>query len=83
MKKLVYKLIHLFSRLWQFKMWAVFCLKCKAIRSEWIAAKMADCGCGVFFSKIRMLHHPEFIHIGSQTNFSNDLWLCTWISGGG
>lgn len=57
--------------------------KCMVLRSEWIAAKMANCGHGVSFVKIGMLHSPGFIHIGDKTNFGKDIWLTAWQFGGG
>ena len=57
--------------------------KCMVLRSEWIAAKMADCGQGVSFRSVGMLHCPEFIHIGGKTNFGKDIWLTAWLFGGG
>ena len=57
--------------------------KCQVIRSEWIAAKMAECGQGVFFVKIGMINGPEFIHIGEHTYFSKDIWLTAWCTQNG
>ena len=52
--------------------------KCDALHSEWIAAKMAECGQGVFFAKIGKLHSPEYIHIGNKTVFDKGIWLTAW-----
>lgn len=82
MKKQLYRFIRSLSRIWRFNVWTTFRVKCNVIKSEWIAAKMAECGQGVFFSKMGMLHCPEYIHIGSYTNFSKDMWLTAWNSGG-
>lgn len=57
--------------------------KWNTLRSEWIAAKMAECSQGVSFRSIGMLHSPEFIHIGDKTNFGKDIWLTAWQFGGG
>lgn len=66
------------SRFWRWNLWSTIWQKCQVIRSEWIAAKMAECGQGVSFVKIGMINGPEFIHIGEYTNFSNDIWLTAW-----
>ena len=82
MKKQLYRLIRILSRFWRFNVLTVFCVKYKAVKSEWIAAKMVECGHGVHFSKIGMLHSPEYIHVGHQTGFGKDLFLTAWKRGG-
>lgn len=59
MKQIVYKMIRSLSRSYHGKLWSTIGLKCQVVRSEWAAAKMAECGRNVFFSKIAMLHCPE------------------------
>ena len=81
MKQLFYTIVRFLSRSWRWSLWTTICLKLKVVKSEWIAAKMAECGQGVFFSKIGMLHCPEYIHIGSLTKFANEIWLTAWNSG--
>ena len=83
MKKFLYYLIRCQSRFWRWNLWLTIWQKCQVIRSEWIAAKMAECGQGVSFRSVGMLHCPEFIHIGGKTNFGKDIWLTAWLFGGG
>lgn len=78
MKQLVYRFIRCLSRCSRWNLWTAVSLKCKVVRSEWLAAKMAECGQNVFFSKIGMLHCPEFIHLGDNTNFGRELYLTAW-----
>lgn len=78
MKKFVLKNIRKISRFWRWNLLTAIRQKCQVIQSEWIAAKMAECGQGVFFVKIGMINGPEFIHIGESTNFSSDVWLTAW-----
>lgn len=80
MKVFLYKIIHCISRLWHCDFWKKIRLKSQAVQSEWIAAKMAECGKGVFFEKIGMINCPECIYIGEYTNFSKDVWLTAWYS---
>lgn len=82
MKQIVYKIIRRISHFWRWNLWSTILQKCLVIRSEWIAAKMAECGQGVFFVKIGMINGPEFIHIGEHTNFSKDIWLTAWRTDG-
>mgnify|MGYP003288777671 FL=1 len=83
MKKFLYYLIRCQSRFWRWNLWSTIWQKCQVIRSEWIAAKMAECGQGVFFVKIGMINGPEFIHIGEHTYFSKDIWLTAWCTQNG
>jgi len=53
-----------------------------AIKSEWIAAKMAEAGNNVYFQKVCLLHNPTNIFLGSNINFGTGIWLSTWIMGG-
>lgn len=69
MKRFIYKIIRYISCFWRWNVCATIRLKCQVVLSEWIAAKMAECGQGVFFIKIGMINCPEFIHIGEHTNF--------------
>lgn len=78
MKLFLYKLVRYVSNRWNFNLGRTFCLKLDVIRSEWAAAKMAECGRNVFFSKIAMLHCPECIHVGDSTGFGKDLYLTAW-----
>lgn len=78
MKVFLYKIIHCISRLWNCDFWKKIRLKRQAVQSEWIAAKMAECGKGVFFDKIGLINCPECIYIGGYTNFSKDIWLTAW-----
>lgn len=78
MKKLIYKLIRSLSRSYHFNIFITIREKLYVIYSEWIAAKMAECGHGVFFTKIGLINSPECIHIGSHTCFGNNLWLTAW-----
>lgn len=82
MKRFVYKIIRYISHLWRSNFRTTIRLKCQVVQSEWIAAKMAECGQGVFFVKIGMINGPEFIHIGEHTNFSKDIWLTAWRTDG-
>lgn len=81
MKHYFYYMIRCLSHFWRWNFWTTIRLKSSAIRSEWLAAKMAECGRNVFFSKVAMLHCPEFIHLGDHTNFGEDLYLTTWHGG--
>ena len=81
MKQIVYNMIRSLSRSWRWNLWTTIGLKCQVGRSEWIAAKMAECGRNVFFSKIAMLHCPEYIHVGNSTGFGKDLYLTAWRGG--
>lgn len=83
MKQLFYRFIRCISRYCRWNLWTTIWQKCQVIRSEWIAAKMAECGQGVFFVKIGMINGPEFIHIGEYTNFSKDIWLTAWCTQNG
>lgn len=78
MKLFLYKLVRYVSNRWNFNLGRTFCLKLDVIRSEWAAAKMAECGRNVFFSKIAMLHCPECIHVGDSNVFGKDLFLTAW-----
>lgn len=78
MKLFLYKLVRYVSNRWNFNLGRTFCLKLDVIRSEWAAAKMAECGRNVFFSKIAMLHCPECIHVGDSNGFGKDLFLTAW-----
>lgn len=78
MKRFIYKIIRYISCFWRWNVCTTIRLKCQVVLSEWIAAKMAECGQGVFFIKIGMINCPEFIHIGECTNFSKDIWLTAW-----
>ena len=78
MKRFIYKIIRYVSCFWRWNVCTTIRLKCQVVLSEWIAAKMAECGQGVFFIKIGMINCPEFIHIGEYTNFSKDIWLTAW-----
>lgn len=78
MKLFLYKLVRYVSNRWNFNLGRTFCLKLDVVRSEWAAAKMAECGRNVFFSKIAMLHCPECIHVGDSTGFGKDLYLTAW-----
>lgn len=78
MKLFLYKLVRYVSNHWNFNLGRTFCLKLDVIRSEWAAAKMAECGRNVFFSKIAMLHCPECIHVGDSNGFGKDLFLTAW-----
>lgn len=78
MKLFLYKLVCYVSNRWNFNLGRTFCLKLDVVRSEWAAAKMAECGRNVFFSKIAMLHCPECIHVGDSTGFGKDLYLTAW-----
>ena len=80
MKKFLYYLIRRQSRFWRWNLWAMIWQKCQVIRSEWIAAKMAECGQGVFFVNIGMIKCPKFIHIGDYTKFNKDIWLTAWCT---
>lgn len=82
MKKLIYQIVRLLSRHCHKSIFKVIKEKWKALRSEWIAAKMAECGRNVFFSKIALLHSPECIHVGNSTGFGKDLYLTAWRLGG-
>lgn len=83
MKKFLCYLIRSLSRFWQWNLWSTIWQKCQVIQSEWIAAKMAECGQGVFFIKIGMINCPECIHIGEYTNFGKDIWLTAWYTENG
>ena len=83
MKQLIYKFIRCASRHCRVHVFVALKEKCNALRSEWIAAKMAESGQGVSFRSIGMLHCPGFIHIGDKTNFGKDIWLAAWQFGGG
>lgn len=78
MKLFLYKLVRYVSNRWNFNLGRTFCLKLDVIRSEWAAAKMAECGRNVFFSNIAMLHCPECIHVGDSNGFGKDLFLTAW-----
>lgn len=78
MKQIVYNMIRSLSRSWHWNLWSMIGLKCQVVRSEWAAAKMAECGRNVFFSKIAMLHCPECIHVGDSNVFGKDLFLTAW-----
>lgn len=78
MKRFIYKIIRYISCFWRWNICTTIRQKCQVVLSEWIAAKMAECGQGVFFIKIGMINCPEFIHIGEYTNFSKDIWLTAW-----
>ena len=82
MKLFIYKIIRRISHFWRWNLWSTILQKCQVIRSEWIAAKMAECGRNVFFSKVAMLHCPQFIHLGNHTAFGEELYLTTWHMGG-
>lgn len=82
-KLLFYNMIRCLSHFWRWNFKTTIRLKCSAVRSEWLAAKMAECGRNVFFSKVAMLHCPEFIHLGDNTNFGKELYLTAWRIGGG
>lgn len=82
MKQLIYKFIRCVSHHWRMHVFDTIKEKCNVIKSEWIAAKMAECGQGVSFKSIGMLHCPGFIHIGDKTNFGKDVWLTAWQFGG-
>ena len=58
MKQLIYRFIRYVSRQCHMNIMVIIKEKCNALRSEWIAARMAECGQGVFFSKIGKLHSP-------------------------
>lgn len=83
MKQLVYNIIRNISRLWRSYCCTAIRQKYQVLQSEWIAAKMAECGQGVFFIKIGMINCPECIHIGEYTNFSKDIWLTAWCTENG
>lgn len=83
MKQLVYNIIRNISRLWRSYCCKTIRQKYQVLQSEWIAAKMAECGQGVFFIKIGMINSPECIHIGEYTNFSKDIWLTAWCTENG
>ena len=70
MKRFIYKIIRYISCFWRWNVCTTIRLKCQVVLSEWIAAKMAECGQGVFFIKIGMINCPEFIHIGEYTPVS-------------
>ena len=78
MKLFLYKLVRYVSNRWNFNLGRTFCLKLDVIRSEWAAAKLAECGRNVFFSNIAMLHCPECIHVGDSNGFGKDLFLTAW-----
>lgn len=83
MKKFIYKVVRLLSCHCHIHIFDTIKEKCYVLRSEWIAAKMAECGHGVSFKSVGMLHSPEFIHIGDKSNFGKDIWLTAWQFGGG
>lgn len=78
MKQFIYKIIRYISHFWCWNLWMVICQKYQVIQSEWIAAKMAECGQGVFFTRIGMLNCPKCIYIGEYSNFNKDIWLTAW-----
>lgn len=82
MKKCIYKVIRFVSRSWRLSVFAKLKEKCNVIKSEWIAAKMAECGDHVFFHQVGSLHNLYYVHLGSNINFGKDIWLSTWNSGG-
>lgn len=83
MKRLLYDFIHFCSRKWKSNLFGTLQEKLYVIRTEWIVAKMAEAGHGCFFRRIGMLHQPEYIHLGSNIGFGDDIYLTAWSSGGG
>lgn len=83
MKQLVYRFIRCLSQCCRWNLWMTVGLKCKVVCSEWLAARMAECGRNVFFSNVTMLHSPEFIYLGNNISFGRDLYLTAWRMGGG
>ena len=78
MKQFFYNIIRAISKKWEWNIFSLVAGKWRALRSQWIAGKMAEAGKGCFFSSVAQLHAPQFIHIGSNTIFGRELYLTAW-----
>lgn len=70
------------SHMSQFYIASILQNKYYALKSEWIAAKMAKAGTNVYFQKVSLLHNPANIILGSNISFGPEIWLSTWNMGG-
>ena len=78
MKRLIYNIIRSISKKWNVDTISKISEKWRAIKSQWIAGKMAEAGDGVYFKNVSQLHDPQFIHIVKNTSFGSDLYLTAW-----
>lgn len=78
MKNQLRYIIHFCSNKWKCNFLNVIKEKLYAIRTEWIVAKMAEAGNGCSFQSIGMLRHLEFMHIGADVSFGNEIFLTAW-----
>lgn len=81
-KSHLFKFVRLLSCMNRLHFASIMQSKFYALKSEWIAAKMAEAGSNVCFQKIGLLHNPANIFLGSNINFGTEVWLSTWMWGG-
>lgn len=79
-KKVVYAIVFLVSRMFTWDTKQKIAIKWRAICSKWICYQLADAGEGVFFYRVSLLQGSRRIHIGCNTAFGDQLYLTTWKS---
>ena len=79
-KRLIYSIVSIVSKMFTWDMKHRIYIKCRAIYSKWVCYQLADSEDGVFFESISLLKGKERIHIGRDTAFGAQLYLTTWQS---
>lgn len=82
MKKIVFRIIRLCSRLYTWNVFHNLQYKFYSLRTVWVVAKMAEAGSCCLFRKIGMLCSPECMSIGSKVVFGDYIWLTAWRNKG-
>lgn len=78
MKKYLHEVIAWISVHWNLNLYKETLNKCKVLRSQYIAGKLAEAWKGCLFHSVAQLHDPQFIHIGNNNSFGRDLYLTAW-----
>lgn len=56
----------------------LFLQKWKTLRSYWLQSQFKSCDVTIRFGRIGLINCPQYISIGKNTNFGDELYLTAW-----
>lgn len=61
-----------------YKLYSFIYYKAHSVKSFFLAQTFSKCGCNILFRRIGKLSNPQYIEIGENVDFGDDIYLTAW-----